>query len=152
MIRRFVQQRKAVRAATAARTAADAQAIAPPRASTTPHTVRANDTAGNAAPDRTGAAGCPVCHGTCSCPIRKAVELRLADIPLRQDVELVRIDLPDHELEPLLERGILPGCRLCPVRRSPSGDPILLVDGLLVAVRREMAGCLCVKHTEPDAA
>jgi Fe2+ transport system protein FeoA len=80
------------------------------------------------------------------------VELRLADIPLRQDVELVRIDLPDHELEPLLERGILPGCRLCPVRRSPSGDPILLVDGLLVAVRREMAGCLCVKHTEPDAA
>lgn len=93
---------------------------------------------------------CGVCAGVCRCPF--AGEMRLADIPLLQDVELVRIDLPEHELEPLLERGILPGCRLCPVRRSPSGDPILLVDGVMVAVRREMAGCLCVKHTASDAA
>ena len=73
--------------------------------------------------------------------------LTLREIPLRQTVELVSIDLPDDEVEPLLERGILPGCRMCPVRRSPSGDPILLVDGLLIAVRRETAGCLCVKLT-----
>ena len=72
-------------------------------------------------------------------------ELRLADIPLRQACELVRIDLPHDELEPLLERGVLPGCELCPVRLSPSGDPIVTVDGSLLALRREMAGCLCVR-------
>lgn len=76
-----------------------------------------------------------------------AAELRLADVPLRQVVELVRIDLPDDQLEPLLERGVLPGCRLCPVRLSPFGDPIVRVDGSLLALRREMAGCLCVRRT-----
>ncbi len=80
-------------------------------------------------------------------------ELRLADVPLRQAVELVRIDLPADELEPLLERGVLPGCELCPVRRSPSGDPIVTVDGTLLALRREMAGCLCVRiRADLDAA
>lgn len=71
----------------------------------------------------------------------------MREVPLRQMVELVSIDLPLDEVEPLLERGILPGCRMCPVRQSPSGDPILLVDGLLIALRRETAGCLCVKLT-----
>lgn len=73
-------------------------------------------------------------------------EERLSDIPLREEVEFVRFDLPDEFVEPLLERGILPGCRMCPVRRSPSGDPIVLIEGTLVALRREMAGCLCVKR------
>ena len=63
-------------------------------------------------------------------------ELRLGHIPLLLSVELVRIDLPEHEMEPLLERGILPGCALCPVRFSPWGDPVLLVDGALIALRR----------------
>ncbi len=48
-------------------------------------------------------------------------ELRLADIPLRQACELVRIDLPHDELEPLLERGVLPGCELCPGPALPLG-------------------------------
>ncbi|HUF49285.1 MAG TPA: FeoA family protein [Longimicrobiales bacterium] len=84
---------------------------------------------------------------------REAVpaDLRLAEIPLREMVELVRIDLPAEQVEPLLEMGLLPGCRLCPVRRSPFGDPVLLVDGTLIAVRREMAGCLCVRRPEPAA-
>ncbi|HSR43070.1 MAG TPA: FeoA family protein [Longimicrobiales bacterium] len=77
-------------------------------------------------------------------------ELSLADVPLQQEVELVRIDLPDEQLEPLLERGMLPGCRLCPVRRSPFGDPIVMLDGTLLALRREMAGCLCVKRAGPS--
>ncbi|HSJ09864.1 MAG TPA: FeoA family protein [Longimicrobiales bacterium] len=76
------------------------------------------------------------------------VELRLAEIPLREMVELVRIDLPLDELEPLLELGLMPGCQLCPVRRSPFGDPVLMVDGALIALRREMAGCLCVRRAE----
>lgn len=79
-------------------------------------------------------------------------ELRLGQIPLRQTVELVRIDLPEDEMEPLLERGIMPGCELCPVRFSPWGDPVLLVDGTLIALRREVAGCLCVKRLSADAA
>lgn len=78
-------------------------------------------------------------------------ELRLDAVPLRQMVELVRIDLPGDELEPLLERGLLPGCRLCPVRRSPAGDPIVTVDGSLLALRREMAGCLCVRLMEGES-
>jgi Fe2+ transport system protein FeoA len=77
-------------------------------------------------------------------------EQSLADIPLRQTVELVRMDLPADEQEPLLELGILPGCLLCPVRRSLFGDPVLLVGGSLIALRRELAGCLCVK--QPEAA
>ena len=71
--------------------------------------------------------------------------LRLAHIPLGQMVELVSIDLPDDEHEPLLERGMLPGCRMCPVRLSPFGDPIVDVEGTLLALRKETAGCLCVR-------
>ena len=72
-------------------------------------------------------------------------ELRLGDVPLRQEVELVSIDLPADQAEPLLERGVLPGCRICPVRSSPGGDPIVSVDGSLIALRRETAACLCVR-------
>ena len=72
-------------------------------------------------------------------------DLRLGDIPLRQTVELIHIDLPLHQAEPLLERGVLPGCRICPVRLSPAGDPIVSVDGSLLALRRETAACLCVR-------
>ena len=81
-----------------------------------------------------------------------ATELRLADVPLRETVELVRMDLTQDEMEPLIERGVLPGCLLCPVRRSPAGDPIVMVDGSLLAIRRELAGCLCVRHTGSNAA
>ncbi len=73
-------------------------------------------------------------------------ECPLTEIPLREVVELVRIDLPGEDIEPLLERGMLPGCLMCPVRYSPAGDPIIRVDGSLIALRRELAGCLCVRR------
>ena len=76
---------------------------------------------------------------------RSEPDLRLGDIPMRQEVELVSIDMPAHLAEPLLERGVLPGCRICPVRSSPGGDPIVSVDGSLLALRRETADCLCVR-------
>ena len=76
---------------------------------------------------------------------RTDADLRLGDIPLRQEVELVSIDLPADQAEPLLERGVLPGCRICPVRATPGGDPIVSVDGSLLALRRETADCLCVR-------
>jgi Fe2+ transport system protein FeoA len=75
----------------------------------------------------------------------EGTDLRLGDIPLRQEVELVSIDLPLELAEPLLERGVLPGCRICPVRSSPGGDPIVSIDGSLLALRRETAACLCVR-------
>ena len=71
--------------------------------------------------------------------------LRLGEVQISQEVELVSIDLPDNQAEPLFERGFLPGCRICPVRSSPSGDPIVDVDGSQMALRRETADCLCVK-------
>lgn len=72
-------------------------------------------------------------------------DLRLGEVDLDQVVELVRIDLPAAQMEPLLELGVMPGCHLCPVRYSPAGDPIVLVDGTMLALRREMADCICVK-------
>lgn len=85
-------------------------------------------------------------------PVDAAEDLFLADVPLGEVVELVRLDLPDAELESLLERGLLPGCQVCPVRRSPSGDPIVKVEGTMLALRREMAGCLCVRQLTERAA
>ena len=77
---------------------------------------------------------------------------RLADCPMRETVELVHIELPDEQAESLLERGVVPGCSLCATRMSPSGDPIVQVEGMLLAMRREMAGCLLVRRRVPEAA
>jgi Fe2+ transport system protein FeoA len=79
-------------------------------------------------------------------------ECRLDDIPLRERVELIRIDLPDELAEPLLEHGVVPGCSLCPLRRSPAGDPIYEIDGTVLAMRRETACCLLVKRSSGEAA
>lgn len=78
--------------------------------------------------------------------------LRFADCRMREIVELVRIDLPAEQAECLLERGVVPGCSLCAVRRSPMGDPIVQIDGMLLAMRREMAGCLFVRRPTVEAA
>lgn len=72
-------------------------------------------------------------------------EMRLADVPLQERCSLVRIDMTPEQMEPLLERGVLPGCHMCPIRRSPSGDPIIEVDGSVLALRKEVAACLCVQ-------
>lgn len=71
---------------------------------------------------------------------------RLDDMPIGEEVELESIELPERELEALLERGILPGCRLRVVRRSPFGDPIVGVEGTVLALRRETASCLGVRR------
>jgi len=72
-------------------------------------------------------------------------DLRLGQVQLHQEVELISIDLPDDQAEPFFERGFLPGCRICPVRSSPSGDPIVNIDGSQMAIRRETANCFCVR-------
>ena len=80
---------------------------------------------------------------------RAEVPLRmLADVPLEEEVVLVRIEVAGEDVEPLLERGIVPGCTLCPVRHAPAGGPtVYRVDGALVALRRETASCLCVRSS-----
>ncbi len=75
-----------------------------------------------------------------------ADDRNLSDVPLDEEVVLVRINVAGEDIEPLLERGIVPGCKVCPVRHSPGGGPtIYRVDGHLVALRRETASCLCVR-------
>lgn len=71
--------------------------------------------------------------------------LRLSDVPLGEVVELESMELGASDLEALLERGVLPGCRVSTVRRSPFGDPIVEVEGTRLALRREMASCLRVR-------
>ena len=77
----------------------------------------------------------------------REVPLRvLSDVPLEEEVVLVRIDVAGDDVVPLLEQGIVPGCKLCPVRHAPAGGPtVYRVDGALVALRRETASCLCVR-------
>ncbi|WP_419947898.1 FeoA family protein [Candidatus Palauibacter sp.] len=70
----------------------------------------------------------------------------LMEVPLRTAVELERIDAPSDEVEPLLERGILPGCRLHRIRNSPAGDPVISVEGTLLALRRESAAQIFVRE------
>ncbi len=80
------------------------------------------------------------------------LDLRLVDIELDQVVELVSLDMSEEQMLPLLELGVLPGCELCPVRHSPAGDPIVIVDGTMLALRRSVADCLCVKFNHDDPA
>ena len=76
----------------------------------------------------------------------------LDEIRLGEVVELESIDLPEAELQLLLERGVLPGCRLCLLRRSPFGDPVVRVDGTVLALRRETASRLSVRRSSDEAA
>ena len=85
-------------------------------------------------------------------PMPEPIMMCLADCAMHEMVELVHIELPEDEAECLLERGVVPGCSLCAMRRSPAGDPIVRVDGMLLAVRREMAGCLYVRRLVAEAA
>lgn len=71
----------------------------------------------------------------------------LADVPLDEEVVLVRMDVAGEDVEALLERGIVPGCKLCPVRHAPAGGPtVYRVDGDLIALRKDTAACLCVRN------
>jgi Fe2+ transport system protein FeoA len=77
--------------------------------------------------------------------------LRLSQVALRETVEFTGFDLSEDAATPLMERGILPGCSLCPMRLTPAGDPVVMVDGTLLALRREVASCLCVRRPAEQA-
>ncbi|MDA0312698.1 MAG: FeoA family protein [Gemmatimonadetes bacterium] len=76
----------------------------------------------------------------------------LMDVAITTPVELVRIDLSPDEAGPLLDRGIVPGCLLCRIGRSPFGDPVVTADGTCFALRKETARCLRVRAVSaPEA-
>jgi len=75
----------------------------------------------------------------------------LSDLAVGQEAELVDIELPDPDLEALLERGLLPGCRLRSVRRLPFGDPVIHVAGTVLALRKETARRLRVRPLKGGA-
>lgn len=76
---------------------------------------------------------------------------RLDDMPLGEEVELESMELEDATAQALLERGVLPGARMSVVRRSPFGDPIVRVEGTVLALRRETAARLIVRRREAAA-
>ena len=65
-------------------------------------------------------------------------------LPLTE-MELVEIGLSPEEAAPLLDSGIVPGCSLCRVRATPSGDTVVSADGVCFALRKETARLLWVK-------
>ena len=78
--------------------------------------------------------------------VLKRAERMLADVPIDEEVVLVRMDVAGEDIVALLEQGIVPGCRLCPVRHAPAGGPtVYRVDDDLIALRRDTASCLCVR-------
>jgi uncharacterized iron-regulated membrane protein len=83
-------------------------------------------------------------------PALEGPYLRLVDVPLGERVSLVRIDVPDDEMDSLLEKGLSLGCDLCPIRRTPSGHRVIEVDGSVLTVRHEVAACLCVQRSKKD--
>lgn len=72
----------------------------------------------------------------------------LMDVLPLTEVELVEIDLSEDEAAPLLDSGIVPGCSLCRLRSTPSGDAVVSADGVSFAMRKETARCLWVKAPE----
>ena len=80
----------------------------------------------------------------------KGAGLRLDDMPVGEDVELESMELPEGEMASLMERGVMPGSRIRLVRRSPFGDPVIRVDGTVLAVRRELASCLVVRPLDEE--
>jgi ferrous iron transport protein A len=64
-----------------------------------------------------------------------------------EEALLDRIELPEEDVRRLMELGFLPGTMIQAARRSPFGDPrIFRVDGSEVALRRETAAHLFIRH------
>ncbi len=60
---------------------------------------------------------------------------------------LERLALPADVAQRLMELGFLPGSRITAALSAPGGDPrVFRVDGSEVALRRETAACLLLRH------
>ena len=62
---------------------------------------------------------------------------------------LDRIDLPEDDARRLMELGFLPGHTVTSAHSAPGGDPkVFRVDGSEIALRRETARHMFLRHTE----
>lgn len=76
-------------------------------------------------------------------------------VELRQGEQgiLDRIDLPEDISRRLMELGFLPGSPVMAAMSAPGGDPrVFRVDGAEIALRRETAACLKLRHDSPAGA
>jgi Fe2+ transport system protein FeoA len=64
---------------------------------------------------------------------------------------LDHFDLPEDVQHQLMYMGFVPEARITALRRAPAGDPTVYgVDGMEIALRRETAARILVRHvTEP---
>ena len=71
----------------------------------------------------------------------------VADLSQGEEGTLDRIDLPEDVAHRLMELGFLPGSRIVGAHRAPGGGPrVYRVDGSEVALRRETASHLILRH------
>ena len=73
----------------------------------------------------------------------------LGDLRLGEAAVLDRIELPAPDARRLMELGFLPGMQITAGLSAPGGDPqVFEVDGSEIALRRETARKLKVRHTK----
>ena len=69
----------------------------------------------------------------------------LAALPLGRRGLITALRLPEEKRRRLLELGFVPGAEVCPLQRSPGGDPVAyLICGAVIALREEDAACIWV--------
>lgn len=75
--------------------------------------------------------------------------LPLADLPLGESAEIVRVDARGEIKRRLLEMGVVRGTRVLVERVAPLGDPIeIRVKGYHLSLRREEAAMIEVKKLD----
>lgn len=74
----------------------------------------------------------------------------LAQLRRGEPGTLDRLDLPEDVARRLMELGFLPGQVIVPAGSAPGGEPrVYRVDGSEVALRRETASRLLLRHSRP---
>lgn len=81
----------------------------------------------------------------------KRAPFRLVDLREGEQGVVESLDLPEDVARRLMELGFLPGSRITAGRSAPGGDPrVFRVDGSEVALRRETATHIRLRHAEPS--
>jgi ferrous iron transport protein A len=75
----------------------------------------------------------------------------LVDLEEGEEGVLEHLDVPEDIARRLMELGFLPGSVITAARCAPGGDPrVFRVDGSEIALRRETARHLRLRHSSPS--
>ena len=90
-------------------------------------------------------------------PFRRPTGVRrvsvLSELGVGESGILVALDLPEAVQNHLMHMGFVPNALVTALRRAPAGDPtVYAVDGLEIALRRETASAIRVRHSQAAAA